>query len=327
MAAEGVNWRKPRFVLKTKDVRTRTAPHEEGTHFQDVRDYHALIEAFLPRLLIDDQVRAAPDGIYCWLLREKEGERHVYAMKVISEQEIGSLHNFIFILTSDRSHPLTFEERFVDAAQVLAAGELRVREGEAMWNLQSGSFMEPIFGIKSLALVKPRTYKTAAQLRDEVAAKRARRDALVQLVSDYVPGHFAEVALPAEISPFRNAGVSEYVGNVSAALGGESFLSHDDPILTSENNMGMLRELLSTDGPKRKAHDGGARTRLAVPAGLLCAPIPPRGDTAFPHTPLHKTCRCKRGHTPRRDRKKQTRRVKWERISPRERGVGCPHRI
>jgi hypothetical protein len=259
------NWRKPRFVMKTKDVRTRTSHNNEGVVFQNVRDYDALIQAFLPRLLIDDQIRAAPDGVYCWILREKEGERHVYAMKVISEQEIGSLHNFLFVLTSDRSLPLTAEERFIDAAQVIAAGELRMRGQETSWNLQSGSFMEPIFGIKSLAQIKPRTYKTAAQLATEIAHKLERRDLLVQTVSGHLPGHFAAVDLPIAMSPFRNAGVSAYVGAVSQALGGEHLLQ-GDPIITSANNMEILRELLSSDTLKRKEISRGGRSALIPPS-------------------------------------------------------------
>ena len=267
MAAEGPqdrNWRKPRFVLKTKGVLTRAL--DEGVLFQDVRDYDALVQAFLPRMLTDDQIRDAPEGVYCWILRETEGERHVYAMKVISQQEIGSLHNFLFVLTSDRSVPLTFEERF-NAAEVIAAGELRIRiqneERDISWNLQSGSFMEPIFGIKSLAQIKPRTYKTAAQLATEIADKLERREALVEIVSEHLPGHFAAVELPPVMAPFRNAGVSAYVGAVSQALGGEHLLQ-GEPIITSANNMGMLRALLSSDTPKRKdLSRGGRRTHRA----------------------------------------------------------------
>jgi len=263
MAAEGPherNWRKPRFVLKTKGVRTRAL--DEDVLFQDVRDYDALIEAFLPRLLVDDQVQNAPDGVYCWILRD-QGDPHVYAMKVISEQEIGSLHNFLFVLTSDRSLPLTFEERFIDAAQVIAAGELRVRGEERSWNLQSGSFMEPIFGIKSLAQIKPRTYKTAAQLAKEITTKLEKREELLTEVSKHLPGQFAKRALPPMKASFQNKEVSAYVGEVSHALGGEPFL-HGDPIITSANNMGMLRALLSSDTPKRKEPSrGGRRTYRA----------------------------------------------------------------
>jgi hypothetical protein len=278
MAAEGPqdrNWRKPRFVLKTKGVITRAL--DEGVLFQDVRNYDALIEAFLPRMLTDDQIRDAPEGVYCWILRETEGERHVYAMKVISEQEIGSLHNFLFVLTSDRSVPLTFEEKFINAAEVIAAGELRIRnhneEREILWNLQSGSFMEPIFGIKSLALIKPRTYKTAEQLAMEIADKLKRRDELVEIVSGYLPGHFAAVDLPPVMEPFRNTGVSTYVGAVSHALGGEPFL-HGDPIITSANNMEMLRALLSSDTPKRKDHGGWRRSAAGRKSAIFFHPTP-----------------------------------------------------
>jgi hypothetical protein len=281
------NWRKPRFVLKTKGVLTRVQG-EEGVLFQDVRDYDALVQAFLPRMLTDNQIPDAPEGVYCWILRETEGERHVYAMKVISEQEIGSLHNFLFVLTSDRSIPLTFEERFINAAEVIAAGELRIRnqneERDISWNLQSGSFMEPIFGIKSLAQIKPRTYKTAAQLATEIADKLERRAALVEIVSEHLPGHFAEVDLPPVMAPFRNAGVSAYVGAVSQALGGEHLLQGES-IITSANNMGMLRGLLSSDTPKRKELSRGGWRRS------VCST----------NTPLsHKTHRARRTHKRRR---------------------------
>ena len=257
-----INWKYPRFVLKTKDVSTHTL--DDNVLFTNVRHYDEFVDAFLPRLLVDDMIQHAPNGVYCWILRaHEEGIPHLYAMKVISEQEIGSLHSFLFILSSDRSQTLTANGRFRFASQVIAAGEFRVntldQETVKQWNLQSGSFMAPLFSIKPLARSSPRTYKTAAQLADEVAEKYTLRNDMIRIVSSYLPGTFADMDRPVAKNSFHNKEVSAYVNAISSALGGEPFL-HKTPIITSENNMEMLRALLIEDRPEpKKPKRGGTR--------------------------------------------------------------------
>lgn len=253
-ATRGPNCHHPRFFLKTKGVCTHT---EHGrVCFDSIPDYNALIRAFRPRLIVGDQIRHVPDGIYCWILREKEGEHRVYAMKVICEQEIGSLHNFIFLLSSNPGPLLTEKKVFRDANQVLAAGEFLMRGGEALWNLQSGSFMEPTFGIKvkSERSGKP---KKEDELMKEVGNKLDARKVLIETVSTYLPGHFVELD-PPKSALFKNSRASQYTNALSHSLGGRPFLyrvdpdyphrweglPHRDPIITTENNMGLLRSVL-----------------------------------------------------------------------------------
>ena len=303
------NCQHPRFFLKTKGVCTHT---EHGmVCFDSIPDYNALIRAFRPRLIVGDHIHHVPDGIYCWILREKEGSHRVYAMKVICEQEIGSLHNFIFLLSSDPGPLLTEKKVFRDAAQVIAAGELLMRGGEALWNLQSGSFMEPTFGIKVKSELT-RKPKKENELMEEVRKKLDSRTLLIERVSHHLPGHFVELD-PPKSALFKNARASQYTNALSHSLGGMPFLyrvdpdypdrwaglPHRDPIITTENNMGLLRSVL------REAE---------VPVEDLVVSVEfPAEKPAEPSTeePKKSAKRAKKGgarRTRRRLHKKQTRR-------------------
>jgi hypothetical protein len=242
------NCRQLRFVCKTKDACTLT---DKGIfHFHAVKDYDSFIEAFLPRLLVDDQVRAAPDGIYCWILREKKGELHTYAMKVICKQEIGSLHNFIYILSSDLGPLLGEGDKFKDAKEVIAAGELKVSGGQRVFNLQSGSFMEPIFGITSCQPIPGRRiHKTRAMLIEERDNKAKERDRLTGQVAPRLSATFASVDLPEPDNPLEKTAVTDYAKSVSQALGGTPFIQGAE-IMTSENNIGLIQSLMSADVPE-----------------------------------------------------------------------------
>jgi hypothetical protein len=241
------NCQHPRFFLKTKGVCTQTA--DGSVCFQSVKDRKALIKGFQPRLLVDENVRDAPDGIYCWILREKEKVRRVYAMKVICKQEIGSLHNFIFLLSSGPGNLLTEGDRFKDAHEVIAAGELLVNGGERLFNLQSGSFMEPILGIKPcLPIVGKRIYKTRDAVMKERGDNITERNKLVGKAATYLSATFASVPIPDVPASIEGTAVTQYVKSLSEALGGTPFLP-DAEIITSENNMGFLRSFMSTDPP------------------------------------------------------------------------------
>jgi len=250
------NCRHPRFVFKTKDVCTRT-PHGIVC-FHNVKDYDALIATFLPRMLVDDQVRVAPDGKYCWILREKEGARHVYAMKVICEQEIGSLHNFIFLLSSEDGPLLGEDEKFIDAKEVIAAGELEVTGAKREFNLQSGSFMEPIFRMTGWQPIPgrriPKTYK---MLEAEIKEKETEVATLAAQVARFLSADqlatFAYMSPPTLDRPLNRTNIVEHVKSVSEALGGRPFIKGAE-IMVSENNMGFLHSLMSTDPPVWKAN-------------------------------------------------------------------------
>lgn len=246
------NCRQLRFVCKTKDVCTRT-PHGIIC-FHTVKNYDALIEAFQPRMLVDEQVRVAPDGKYCWILREKEGVRRVYAMKVICEQEIGSLHNFIFLLSSEDGPLLGEDDKFKDAKEVIAAGELEVTGAKREFNLQSGTFMEPIFRMSAWQpILGRRIPKTKEMLVAEIKEKEkevaARAAQVARFLSADQLATFAYMSPPTPVGSLTRTNIVEHVKSVSEALGGRHFIKGAQ-IMVSENNMGFLHSLLSTDLPE-----------------------------------------------------------------------------
>lgn len=285
------NCRHPRFVFKTKDVCTRT-PHG-NVCFQEVKDYDALIEAFQPRMLVDGQVRHAPDGKYCWILRETEEVSHVYAMKVICDQEIGSLHNFIFLLSSTPGRLLTEDEKFIDAHEVIAAGELEVSGEKREFNLQSGSFMEPIFRMTGWQpIIGRRIPKTKEMLAEEIKEKEKEVATLAAQVAPYLSATFAYMKPPAPAKSLNRTTIVEHVKSVSEALGGTPFIK-GAKIIVSENNMGFLHSLLSTDPPvwKERSHARpyAGPTKKAKQSHQPNSPKQPkRGGTRKTRKRLHK---------------------------------------
>jgi hypothetical protein len=221
-----------------------------------VKDFDALIEAFQPLMLVDDQVRVAPDGKYCWILREKEGVPHVYAMKVICEQEIGSLHNFIFLLSSEDGPLLKEDDKFINAHEVIAAGELEVTGAKREFNLQSGTFMEPIFRMSAWQpILGRRIPKTQEMLVAEIKEKEKEVARLAAQVARFLSADqlatFAYMSPPTPVGPLTRTNIVEHVKSVSEALGGRPFIKGAE-IMVSENNMGFLHSLLSPDLPEWK---------------------------------------------------------------------------
>jgi hypothetical protein len=219
-----------------------------------VKDFDALIEAFQPLMLVDDQVRVAPDGKYCWILREKEGVRHVYAMKVICEQEIGSLHNFIFLLSSEDGPLLKEDDKFINAHEVIAAGELEVTGAKREFNLQSGTFMEPIFRMSAWQpIIGRRIPKTREMLVAEIKEKEkevaARAAQVARFLSADQLATFAYMSPPTPVGSLTRTNIVEHVKSVSEALGGRPIIKGAQ-IMVSENNMGFLHSLLSVNIPE-----------------------------------------------------------------------------
>jgi hypothetical protein len=190
---------------------------------------------------------------------------------------------------------LTEKKVFRDAHQVLAAGELLMKGGEALWNLQSGSFMEPTFGIKVKSELT-RKPKKEDELMEEVRKKLDARTSLIERVSHHLPGHFVELD-PPKSALFKNSRASQYTNALSHSLGGMPFLyrvdpdypdrwaglPHRDPIITTENNMGLLRSVLreaevpvedlvvSVEFPAEQSVEGptqsAKRSKKAIPGG------------------------------------------------------------
>jgi hypothetical protein len=92
-----------------------------------IKNLAALLEWSKEKLIINDAIRHADDGIYSWLL--KEGGFSM--LPVESEQEIVSVHANLWSWTPTMG-------------RVVAAGELRKKGDAIFYNLQSGSFMQPV---------------------------------------------------------------------------------------------------------------------------------------------------------------------------------------
>jgi hypothetical protein len=115
----------PPFVLKMD--RPTVGPDGELIMFTlPIRDLKSALEWFKGKMVINEALAGAADGVYTWLL--KEGG--LVALPVESEQEIGSVHANLWSWTPSMG-------------RVVAAGELRKQGATLDYNLQSGSFMKP----------------------------------------------------------------------------------------------------------------------------------------------------------------------------------------
>jgi len=101
------------------------------------------------RMKKDEEISTVPEGIYSWIL--KRGS--FYVTRLLSDQEIGSLHTNLNTLTLQEENRSAFHRntlkntRGADAKPVMA-GELLVTEREGrpflFFNLQSGTFTSPM---------------------------------------------------------------------------------------------------------------------------------------------------------------------------------------
>ena len=123
----------PFFALKT---RTSTID-EDGREFlfklRKGQNQTEIYEFFKEKIVSNEGIQLAEDGIYTWILIASETDRYgdLYAAKTISMQEIGTLHRNLYD-TMTKSKPV-----------IVAAGEFDKRGKKITFNLLSGTFMEP----------------------------------------------------------------------------------------------------------------------------------------------------------------------------------------
>ena len=88
---------------------------------------------FIEMLRRDQELRESEPGVYTWILRHGEDGHHFYANKVISQQEMGTLHMIIDDLST---------EKYGDSGMIMVAGELHVYADPPRidFNFQSGTF-------------------------------------------------------------------------------------------------------------------------------------------------------------------------------------------
>jgi len=121
------------FVIKT----TKPTITENGTEFlysinktnnQKEKKLENIQQFFKARIVYNEKLLTAPAGIYTWILR---ASGNIFASKIITKQEIGTLHKNLDMLTSPE-----------DSSPIVAAGEfLKKDDGTFQFNLLSGSYM------------------------------------------------------------------------------------------------------------------------------------------------------------------------------------------
>jgi hypothetical protein len=104
----------------------------------------------------------APDGIYTWIMYKDGSTFEVYAGKIRSNQELGTLHQNL--------------SWCVEKA-VMFAGELRKTGHHVDYNLQSGTYMSRQFTrFKRLLVTETKTGKALTEATETNEARRAQNE-------------------------------------------------------------------------------------------------------------------------------------------------------
>lgn len=120
-----------RFAFKSRRA-TRTNTGRRRTYRaskSEAKPFAAALAHFRGKLLENEAVAAGPDGPYTWIMKRKRAADPLLlvAGRTRSEQELGTLHNNLDVLTG--------------AGEVEVAGEFLKAGDTVLYNLQSGSYM------------------------------------------------------------------------------------------------------------------------------------------------------------------------------------------
>ncbi len=125
------------FPIKIRD-KTYTETGNEFLYNKPVfGKLHNISKYFSNRLVTNEQLLEAKSGIYTWILRSSG---NFYAIKIITKQEVGTLHANLKLLTDP-----------YDSSNIEAAGELEIIKEEnyvpptIIFNLLSGTYMAKKF--------------------------------------------------------------------------------------------------------------------------------------------------------------------------------------
>lgn len=118
------------FAVKTRRA-TRTATGRSRTYKaskSEAKPLTAAIAYFRKHILIGSQLATSDDGPYTWILKKKpESQQLLVAARTRTEQELGTLHSNL--------------DYFSGEGEIIAAGEFLKGGKQALYNLQSGTFM------------------------------------------------------------------------------------------------------------------------------------------------------------------------------------------
>ncbi len=208
------------FVTKTKQ-KGRTENGKEFLHSLKPNRLENAMRFFSERIVTNGKLIDAYPGIYTWILR---ASGNIYAAKIITKQEIGTLHANLDMLTIDD-----------DDSPIIAAGEfLKKDDGTFQFNLLSGSYMAKY------------TFK---KIRGESDSKYLERVLPIrnQLVRD-VQGYLTPYSIN-----FQFLECSAIECSLEELIGGKNIVETAN-IRTSNNNLARLNSFLTrTGGRTRKA--------------------------------------------------------------------------
>lgn len=201
--------RMPYLRPKTKLGQRTVGVNQTETVFQQLKgeyyEHPIKLQPFVNdlkgKLLVDGGLAEAPEGIYTWIL--KRG--HLYAMRLMTNQEIGSLHVNINVLTLHQEnvewiHANTLKNTRRAEAKPVAAGEVLVARNNGVgagvgvgaedvvlyFNLQSGTFSEPLLKCRAVSLGEQKGLNKK-QLKESMdRLKRACRDEMVEEVAQAI---------------------------------------------------------------------------------------------------------------------------------------------
>jgi hypothetical protein len=115
---------KKRRATRTVTGRARTYKASKS----EAKPFAAVIEHFRKYILTGAQITAGDDGPYTWILKQKPaGNNDLVAARTRTEQELGTLHSNL--------------DYHSGAGTIVAAGEFLKGGKQALYNLQSGTFM------------------------------------------------------------------------------------------------------------------------------------------------------------------------------------------
>lgn len=183
---------RPKTKLGQKTVRNTNRQERIYTDlregfYKDPYRIAPLVQRMRDRMVHDERVAEAEEGIYTWIL--KRG--HLHASRLLSNQEIGTLHVDLNMMTLEERDigeekgisSTTLANRREEEAMPMAAGELLLvrRGGEThlYFNLQSGTYSEKLLTCRATKRAEEQGVRIIKGARGAEAQKtKAMVDAL-----------------------------------------------------------------------------------------------------------------------------------------------------
>ena len=179
----------------------------KGEFYHEPAKLGRFISYIHDKILTDSQILTGETGIYTWIL--KRG--HMYATELMSNQEIGSLHANMDVLTLHQNNVANINRTLKNSRSAeqkpIAAGELLLVRGQEQatlyFNLQSGTYSEPMLKCRATELGTRRGLNKKALKAEMMSLKMECRDEIVQMVQEEI---VRTTGLPLERVRFLSCG-------------------------------------------------------------------------------------------------------------------------